>query len=351
MSTSHSDQASLMTASIAPSDKATEPVRSFIFDALALPYVLEEEYATRYLAAGVNAVQLAVATDHDWEATLRGFDEANAKIERSPLLRLAKNASTARAAQTDGRLAVFLGTQGAGMIGPNLYRVSILKRLGLSCLGLCYTEANMFCDGCGERRNGGLTFLGQELIAAVNECGLILDLSHASHRARLEAAQLARAPVCTHANSYSVTRNDRNVDDAAASIIAQKGGVIGVTALPRAVRAQDPKAEDLLEHIAHFSDTIGIDRVGLGLDFSEWYKSTKFMPEVSVRWRTLRPDIFGTVDDYWNSDFPAGIRTIDDLPNLIRVLSSSGIFASNLRLLLGENWLNSIERFLQVDDV
>ena len=62
------------------------------------------------------------------------------------------------------------------MIGKELARVGILAHLGFRFFGLAYTGATLFADGCGEKRDAGLSFLGEELIAAVNETPMILDL-------------------------------------------------------------------------------------------------------------------------------------------------------------------------------
>ena len=90
--------------------------------------------------------------------------------------------------------------------------------------GLAYTGATLFADGCGEKRDAGLSFLGEELIAAVNETPMILDLSHTGHRSRAEAVPLARAPVCTHSNAWHHVPNDRNTRDETVQAIVAKGG-------------------------------------------------------------------------------------------------------------------------------
>jgi membrane dipeptidase len=52
------------------------------------------------------------------------------------------------------------GTQSASMLEEKLWRLEILVRMGLRILGLAYTTANPFGDGCGEKRDTGLTYLG-----------------------------------------------------------------------------------------------------------------------------------------------------------------------------------------------
>ena len=115
---------------------------------------------------------------------MSAVDEGFAKIEASPVLALARDRAEIEAALAAGRLAVVPGTQGSSMIDKELARVGILARLGFRFFGLAYTGVTLFADGCGEKRDAGLSFLGEELIAAVNETPMILDLSHTGHRSR-----------------------------------------------------------------------------------------------------------------------------------------------------------------------
>jgi membrane dipeptidase len=121
----------------------------------------------------------------------------------------------------------------------------------------------MFADGCGERRDAGLTFVGKELVEAANGLKLILDLSHVGHRSREEAVKLSHAPVCMHSNSYSINANDHNTCDAAAKAIAEKGGVMGVCALPKTVWPQNATLDWLIDHIDYYVKLLGVDHVGL----------------------------------------------------------------------------------------
>ena len=193
--------------------EAAERARAFtqaatVFDCLGLFYVLDEPYATRCLEAGVNVCNVTFALESSWDQTMSAVDEGFGKIEASPVLALARNSAEIAAARAAGRLAVVPGTQGSSMIGKELVRAGILARLGFRFFGLAYTGATLFADGCGEKRDAGLSFLGEELIAAVNETPMILDLSHTGHRSRAEAvpAQGRRsAPIPTRGTMCRTT--------------------------------------------------------------------------------------------------------------------------------------------------
>ena len=75
-------------------DRAAAFTRSAtVFDGLALSYVLDEPYATRCLEAGVNACNVSFALESTWDETMRAVDAGFAKIEKSPVLALARDAA------------------------------------------------------------------------------------------------------------------------------------------------------------------------------------------------------------------------------------------------------------------
>ncbi|MGI9404817.1 MAG: membrane dipeptidase, partial [Hyphomicrobiaceae bacterium] len=170
----------------------------FVFDGLAIAYVLEEKYTERCQEGGVNAANVTFALEENWDDTLRQTESYLTTIEKRDDLRLCLTASDLVAAKEAGQIGIVFGTQGASMLEGQLDRLDILVRLGLRILGVAYTTANEFGDGCGEKRDAGLSYLGEELVEAANELPIMLDLSHCGHRTRADTTALAYAPVCTH---------------------------------------------------------------------------------------------------------------------------------------------------------
>ena len=317
---------------------------SIVIDGLTPYYTLDEPYTARLIEGGISGALLSVVSDATWDATLQRSEAALSKIEKSPHLMLATRAADFRTAKSHGKVAMMLITQAADMIGTDLKRVGIMHRLGFRILGMCYTFANLVGDGCGERRNAGLSFLGRELVAAVDELPMMLDVSHSGHQTSLEAVQLARAPCITHANAYAVTANDRNKHDEVLRIVAEKGGVIGLCGLPRAVHHPDPTLAHMLDHLDYLVKTMGAEHVGLGLDYVEGYKDAGVVLPQSRRNRTLRPDIFGTVDDFLNQSYPRGLEDIRQAPNLTQGMLDRGYDSKRVKWVLGESWVRAIEK-------
>jgi membrane dipeptidase len=319
---------------------------SIVLDALTPLYVLDEPYTSALAAGGVSAGFLSIASPQPWDEVLRRTETALTKIEKSPLLTLATCAADIRRAKREGRIALVLITQAMDMIEKEPQRVRVLHRLGFRVLGVCYTFANLLGCGCGELRDGGLTFLGKDAVAAVNELPMMLDVSHSGHQTSLDAAELARAPVITHANAYAVTPNDRNKKDDVIRTVVEKGGVIGLNALPCTVSPKNASLAHMFDHVDYVTKKFGMASMGLGLDYVEGFKKAGHILPQSVRNRTLRPDIFGSVDDFLKLDYAAGLERIEKLPNLTRGLLQRGYSEQNVKAILGENWLRAFERFV-----
>jgi membrane dipeptidase len=353
----------MSTATSAPLGAEPETIQLhseiLVIDALSLYYVLDEPYAERVLEGGVNATNVTFAVEEDWPATLKNIEGGLRKIDKHPMLALATSAADILAAKHAGKLAVIMGTQGASMIEKNLSlytdpigsswktsfdSLELMHRLGLRIFGLSYTAANIFADGCGERRDAGISYYGEELIDCVNSLDMILDLSHCGHRTRWEAANRARAPMCTHSNAYGLNANDRNTKDETAKLIAEKGGVLGVCGLPRTVKAENPSLDDMLDHADYYVKLVGVEHVGLGLDFTEAYQDSNIVLPDSRRWRTLRPDIFGSVDDFMKLKYP--LESIRLLPNFTQGLLDRGYSREQVASIMGGNWFRAFKDFV-----
>ena len=321
--------------------------RTFVFDGLSIAYVLDEKYTQRCLEGGVNATNVTFALEEGWDRTLLNFETYLAKIEKNPLLMLCTNADDVLLAQRKGKLGIVLGTQGASMLEDQLWRLELLVRLGLRFLGLAYTTANAFGDGCGEKRDAGVTYLGEDLIALANKLPLMIDLSHCGHRTRAEATALARAPVCTHSNADAVRSNGRNTRDDTVTAMAAKDGMIGVCGLPQSLSDTTPTLGDLMQHVDHLVELVGVRHVGIGLDYVESYQEAANVvaPPSVVTWRTRRPDIFGPLSAFGRQSYPLGIESVRKLPNLTQALFDRGYNEADTAAILGGNWLRAFQTF------
>jgi len=97
---------------------------------------------------------------------------------------------------------------------------------------------------------------------------MAIDVSHCSERTALDTFKHSRRPVLiTHANCSSLNPNPRCKSDAVIRALADKGGVMGITAVPAFVRASGRVGfKDVLDHFDHVARLVGIEHVGMGSD-------------------------------------------------------------------------------------
>jgi len=194
-----------------------------------------------------------------------------------------ETADAIEAAKRDGRLAVIAAVENGYAMGEDLGRLALWKSLGAIYVTLTHNGHNLLADsaiprpdlGDGPTRHGGLSPLGREAIAEMNRLGLLVDVSHASREAMLQAARVSRTPiVATHACCGALRDHPRNLDDAQLDALKAVGGLVQITAVASFLR--DPPASggntvasvaDYVDHVDHAVRRIGIDHVGLSSDF------------------------------------------------------------------------------------
>jgi membrane dipeptidase len=133
---------------------------------------------------------------------------------------------------------------------------------------LTYNARSLYGDGCLEPANAGLSNLGREAVAAMNELGIAVDVSHCGQRTTAEAIEVSGKPILiTHTGCRAVFDNPRNKDDAALRALAAKGGTVGIYLMPYLSAGPGPiTVDDLLRHIDHAVGTCGEDHVAIGSD-------------------------------------------------------------------------------------
>ena len=245
--------------------------------------VVERRYLRRFLEAGVNVCVSSVFVASG-DLPEKGLHVAMAQIaalrEDLEPVRDVIGVVTSRAelegALRDGRIAVLLSLEGLDPVGGDLYLLRAFYDLGVRGAGLTWSRPNVFARGCckaGEMKEirGGLTELGREAIAKMEELGMYVDVSHLNNDGFADVLECAKRPfVASHSDAWTVHENYRNLRDEQIAALASCGGVIGVNAcgtIAGAVPYPREKAiECLCRHVEHMVCVAGAEHVGLGFD-------------------------------------------------------------------------------------
>ncbi|MBQ0019269.1 MAG: membrane dipeptidase [Bacteroidales bacterium] len=222
-----------------------------------------------------------------------------------------------------GKKAVMMGIENGYAIGRDLSNIERFRRRGIVYMTLCHNGDNDICDSCrGNAEHGGLSDFGREVVKEMNRVGLMVDLSHAAESSFWDALATSETPiVCSHSSCRSLCDHPRNLTDQQMRALAEKGGVMQVT-IYNGFLVKDGQAtiKDVVRHINHAVEVMGIDHVGIGTDF----------------------DGDGGVP---------GVASASELPNLTKELLREGYSTADLRKLWGENFLRVMTQCQQGGEV
>jgi membrane dipeptidase len=241
-----------------------------------------------------------------------------------------------------------MGLEGGHGIEDSLRLLRDYYALGVRYMTLTHTNTNHWADSSGDQddpkvqHHNGLTDFGKQVVREMNRLGMMVDISHVADKTFWDALEVSSAPIfASHSSSKSISNMFRNMSDDMIVAIAKKGGVVQINCIceflsqtsydaSKALFAQvstlsgpefqkrileiqktTPQAtlDDLVDHIDHVKKIAGIDAVGIGTDFADWYC------------------------------MPKGLEDVSKFPNLTRRLLERGYPAEDIRKLYGGNLL------------
>lgn len=144
--------------------------------------------------------------------------------------------------------------------------VLIWHSMGVRFMHLSYNRRNLFADGCTELNDGGLSDLGRDLVAVMNEVGIVVDVPHSSRRSLLDACKVSKAPVIvSHAGCKEVWDGARCKSDEEIKAIADTGGYMGIFGVP-SLLGDRADLRLMLRHLEHALQVVGPEHVVIGTD-------------------------------------------------------------------------------------
>jgi membrane dipeptidase len=205
---------------------------------------------------------------------LEQIDLARRMIARYPDdLVLATTAGEVERAMNEGRIASLLGIEGGHALENSLGALRAYHALGVRYMTLTHSATLDWADSSSsDRRHGGLTPFGEEVVREMNRLGMLVDLSHVSPETMDDALRVSEAPITfSHSSARAVCDHPRNVTDAILRRLPDNGGVVMITFVaafvsPEYAAASEPIWKEL-DHVEHVLRTAGADHVGLGGDY------------------------------------------------------------------------------------
>ncbi len=177
-----------------------------------------------------------------------------------------------------GMVRAFIGVQGGHVLEGDAANVESLHARGVRMLALAHVMDNALVGSNTGRRAYGLTGFGREVIAELERVGTVVDLAHMSVAGIRDTLPLLRRPfVLSHTGLQRSSRGtsrrpgrkftprNRNLGDEEARLVAEAGGVVGLTLSTLLLGGED------LDAVARTVDTAlglcGPTKVAIGSDF------------------------------------------------------------------------------------
>lgn len=284
---------------------------------------------------GLTAVNCTVSVWEGFQNTVNNIVEMNKLIEdNSDLVIKVRTTADIRRAKELGKTGIMMGFQNSYAYEDQLGYVEVFKNLGINVVQMCYNTQNLVGTGCYER-DGGLSDFGREIIAKMNQFGVMCDLSHVGAKTSEEVILESKKPVCySHCLPTGLKAHPRNKSDEELKFIADHGGFVGVTMFaPFLKNGIHSTIEDYVEAIQYIFNIVGEDQIGIGTDFTQGHSQPFF------EWLTHDKGYARRLTNFGKIINPEGIRTLGDFPNLTDALLRNGFTETQVRKIMGENWL------------
>ncbi|MDX1706078.1 MAG: dipeptidase [Pseudidiomarina sp.] len=251
-----------------------------------------------------------------------------------------------------GLISIAMGMENGSPIEGDLDNLTKFYNRGIRYITLAHSESNHIADSSYDIRKqwNGLSPFGKELVVAMNNIGVMVDISHVSDEAFWQTLEVTKVPViASHSSLRQYTPGfERNMSDEMIKGLAKNGGVIMINfgssfvtqqanrynamiakqaekireelgadseeakARIATLRASNPypfaTLEQVLDHIDHVVDLVGIDYVGIGSDY-----------------------------DGVGDSLPVGLKDVSTYPNLIQGLLDRGYNEAEIEQILYQN--------------
>ena len=200
------------------------------------------------------------------------FDQIEAITKQnSDYVRIACTPEELWANKRAGIKSIMLGIENGIALDGQLENLQHFAERGIVYMTLCHNGDNDICDSASRSQNtwGGVSPFGEQVIREMNRLGILVDMSHAGEKSFYDALDISSKPiVCSHSSARALCDHPRNLTDDQIRVLAAKGGVAQTTIYHGFLR-QDSEAciLDVMEHLEHAIQVMGIDHVGLGTDF------------------------------------------------------------------------------------
>jgi len=258
-----------------------------------------------------------------FEYALIEMDSLDAVTNRNPdKIVQVENIQEAMNVVGENKIAAFFGVEGGHMMENNLSKLDTLYNRGVRYMTLTWNNSTSWATSASDETaedgalnsegKKGLTAFGKQIVHHMNTLGMMVDISHVGEQTFWDVIETTAKPViASHSSVYTICPVPRNLKDDQIRAIAKNSGVVQInfyagfidpnyegkrdafmlkhkiendslinngvnlyvaeeilfSKYVTEVQSFRPTLDQLMQHIVHVVDLVGVDYVGLGSDF------------------------------------------------------------------------------------
>ena len=216
-----------------------------------LPKMVEGGLDVSFMIVYVGQGELSPeGFDNAYRQAVAKFDAVHALTEKiaPDKIGLALTPDDVRKIAASGRKVAVIGIENGYPIGLDIKRVKEFYDRGGRYMSLAHNGNSQLADSNSVEASGaflynnGLSDLGKQVIAEMNKWGIMVDISHPSKGANMQAIALSKAPViASHSSARALANHSRNIDDELLAAIKKNGGVVQTVAFASYVKVDPPE--------------------------------------------------------------------------------------------------------------
>ena len=258
----------------------------------------------------------------------------------------AARASDVKRAHRQKKIASFITIENGAAIENRLDALDAYYELGVRLMTLCHNATLDWVDSATDApRSNGLSDFGRQVIARMNDLGMIVDCAHVSDDVMHQALDISRAPVVfSHSNARALCDHRRNVPDDVLARIADKGALVMATFVP------DFICQRSKDWMAALKDAYGKTPEGLDNDIvvptrekeiGAWPRGSlnQYCDHLEYLKSKVGPDHIGIGSDFFGGPQGEGLKDVSCFPHIFAELIRRGWPNTHLKKLAGENFL------------
>ena len=174
----------------------------------------------------------------------------------------------------EGKLSAILTIEDCIFVEGKMERIEEMAKRGVKMASLTWNYENSIGypnSKDAELHKRGLKPFGIEAVEAMNDLGIIVDVSHLSEGGFWDVIKYSKKPICaSHSCARALCDHSRNLTDEQLKAMGETGSVVGVNFYSAFLEKDNlifTRDEAILKHMVHIKNKAGIETLALGSDF------------------------------------------------------------------------------------